>query len=81
VRISEFDPPHRFTDEMVRGAFHRMRHVHELERTDEDTRMTDAFELGPLGWLADVLAVKPHDPLPRSARRDSEDSGGARETP
>ena len=64
VRISEFDPPHRFTDEMVRGAFRRMRHMHEFEPTDDGTRMSDAFEyelpLGPLGWLADVLAVKQH---------------------
>jgi len=64
VRISEFDPPRRFTDEMVRGSFRRMRHVHEFERTDEGTRMSDAFQyelpLGPLGSLADVLVVKRH---------------------
>ena len=64
VRISEFDPPRRFTDEMVRGSFRRMRHVHEFEPTDEGTRMSDAFEyelpFGPVGWFADVVAVKRH---------------------
>jgi ligand-binding SRPBCC domain-containing protein len=64
VRITEFDPPRRFTDEMVRGAFRSFRHLHEFEPTEDGTRMRDAFEyelpLGPLGWLADVLAVRRH---------------------
>jgi ligand-binding SRPBCC domain-containing protein len=64
VRITEFDPPHRFTDEMIRGAFRSFRHVHEFDPTDDGTRMSDTFEyelpLGPLGWLADVLVVKRH---------------------
>jgi ligand-binding SRPBCC domain-containing protein len=64
VRITEFDPPHRFTDEMIRGAFRSLRHIHEFDPTDDGTRMSDAFEyelpLGPLGRLADVVAVKRH---------------------
>jgi ligand-binding SRPBCC domain-containing protein len=64
VRITEFDPPRRFTDEMVRGAFRSFRHVHAFDPTEDGTRMSDAFTyempLGPLGWLADALAVRRH---------------------
>jgi ligand-binding SRPBCC domain-containing protein len=64
VRITEFDPPHRFTDEMIRGAFRSFRHVHEFTPTDDGTRMSDRFEyelpLGPLGRLIDILLVKRH---------------------
>jgi ligand-binding SRPBCC domain-containing protein len=64
VRITELDPPRRFTDEMVRGAFRSFRHVHEFDPFEGGTRMTDAFEyelpLGPLGWLADAVAVRRH---------------------
>jgi ligand-binding SRPBCC domain-containing protein len=62
VRITAFDPPRAFTDEMVSGAFRRMRHVHSFEATPEGTAMTDDFDfdapLGPLGWLAEVLVLK-----------------------
>jgi ligand-binding SRPBCC domain-containing protein len=64
VRITELEPPRRFTDEMVQGAFRSLRHVHEFEATGEGTRMSDAFDyrlpLGALGWLADALAVRRH---------------------
>jgi ligand-binding SRPBCC domain-containing protein len=64
VRITEFEPPHRFTDEMIRGAFRSFRHVHEFVPIEDGTRMTDIFEyelpLGPFGWLANVLAVRWH---------------------
>lgn len=59
VVVTEFDRPWLFTDEMVRGAFKRMRHVHRFEATPEGTRMTDELDfeapLGPLGRLAEVL--------------------------
>jgi ligand-binding SRPBCC domain-containing protein len=49
---------------MIRGAFRSLRHVHEFDPTDDGTRRSDAFEyevpLGPLGRLADVVAVKRH---------------------
>ncbi len=61
--IVEFDPPVRFVDRMVRGAFKRMRHEHDFERLDAArTRMTDTltFEapLGPLGWIAERLVLR-----------------------
>lgn len=59
VAVTEFDRPWLFADEMVRGAFKRMRHVHRFEATSEGTRMTDEFDfeapLGLLGRLAEVL--------------------------
>jgi ligand-binding SRPBCC domain-containing protein len=62
VRITAFEPPRTFTDEMVTGAFRRMRHVHTFEATPDGTVMTDEFDfeapLGPLGWLAEVLVLK-----------------------
>jgi ligand-binding SRPBCC domain-containing protein len=51
-RITEFDPPHRFVDEMVRGPFTAFRHVHEFEARYSRTRMTDAITFGmPVGFL------------------------------
>jgi ligand-binding SRPBCC domain-containing protein len=61
-RITEFDPPRRFTDEMVRGAFRRFRHEHQFLPTDGGTEIVDRFDytspLGPLGWLADNLFLR-----------------------
>ncbi|MEA2554404.1 MAG: hypothetical protein QOJ65_2580 [Fimbriimonadaceae bacterium] len=58
-RIVEFNPPHSFTDQMVRGAFKSLRHSHAFEAAGSQTRMTDSIEmaapLGPLGWLAERL--------------------------
>ena len=61
-RITEFQPPHHFVDEMVRGPFAHLRHLHEFLPQDGGTRMVDVFDyaspLGPLGWLADRLVVR-----------------------
>jgi len=59
-RITEFDPPHRFVDEMVRGPFAAFRHEHhflpyERHRSGNGTRMTDVvtfrMSLGPVADL------------------------------
>ena len=61
-RISEFDPPHRFVDEMVRGAFARFRHEHQFPAVEGGTEMVDIFDytspLGPLGRVADGLFLR-----------------------
>lgn len=61
-KIMEFDRPHRFVDEMVRGPFKALRHVHEFEARDGGTLMRDVFTfhspLGLLGKLADALFLK-----------------------
>jgi len=61
-RISEFDPPNRFVDEMIQGAFARFRHDHQFLAADGGTEMVDIFDytspLGPLGRFADGLFLR-----------------------
>lgn len=61
-RITEFDPPRRFVDEMVRGAFRRFRHEHQFLPAQGGTEMIDVFDytspLGPLGSLGDLLFLR-----------------------
>src|SRR2546423_15237586 len=61
-RITEFEPPRRFVDEMVRGAFRRFRHEHQFLAVEGGTEMLDTFDytspLGPLGRLADILFLR-----------------------
>jgi ligand-binding SRPBCC domain-containing protein len=59
-RITEFDPPRRFRDSMVRGAFARFDHDHFFESAEGGgTTMRDVFDFdvpgGPLGRLAAAL--------------------------
>lgn len=52
-RITEFDPPHVFVDQMVRGPFRSFRHEHRFEHEGAGTRMTDLVEYAaPLGALS-----------------------------
>lgn len=56
-RITEFDAPKRFVDEMVRGPFASFRHEHLFEDNDGGTRMTDVIEFRTrLGAIGDVPA-------------------------
>ncbi|PPK87362.1 ligand-binding SRPBCC domain-containing protein [Neolewinella xylanilytica] len=55
VRITEYDRPGYFVDEMVRGAFKRFRHEHRFAAADGGTVMTDLFDYtSPLAWLGRV---------------------------
>lgn len=60
--IVEYNRPYRFVDQMVRGAFKSMRHVHEFENRGKQTLMKDTlmFEapLGVLGLLVERLILK-----------------------
>jgi len=60
-RITAFDPPHHFRDEMVRGRFRSFRHDHGFVAAAGGTRMTDVLEFespyGALGRLANVLVL------------------------
>lgn len=52
-RITEFDRPHRFVDEMVRGPFVSYHHVHLFHVTDDGARMTDVVTFrAPVGLIA-----------------------------
>jgi ligand-binding SRPBCC domain-containing protein len=61
-KIVAFERPREFTDEMRRGPFARWRHTHRFEPADGGTVMHDRAEfaspLGPLGRLADALALE-----------------------
>ncbi|MBS1720938.1 MAG: SRPBCC family protein [Armatimonadetes bacterium] len=56
-KIIEMDRPYRFVDEMQKGAFKSLRHIHAFSEADGVTTMTDELvfraPLGPLGWIAE----------------------------
>jgi ligand-binding SRPBCC domain-containing protein len=62
-KITEFEHPNYFADEMVKGIFKSFKHQHHFEQTDNNsTLMTDTFvytsPCGLLGNLADILFLK-----------------------
>jgi ligand-binding SRPBCC domain-containing protein len=61
-KITEFDSPYFFVDEMVSGAFKSFRHEHYFTGDDKQTVMRDEFifksPLGLLGNLANWLFLK-----------------------
>ena len=61
-KITEFDRPNFFADEMVSGAFSRFKHEHYFEDLNGSTLMTDVFDyqspLGSLGRLADKIFLE-----------------------
>ena len=61
--IREWEPPHRFADEQVRGPYALWHHTHTFEPDgDRATIMRDvvryAIGYGPLGVVADRLLVR-----------------------
>jgi ligand-binding SRPBCC domain-containing protein len=61
-KITAFDAPFSFTDEMVRGAFKSFRHDHHFTAESGITTMTDVFDYkspcGILGKAADYLFLE-----------------------
>ena len=61
-KITAFDSPNSFTDEMIRGAFKSFKHEHHFEEANGETLMTDVFDyqspFGILGRLADKLFLE-----------------------
>jgi ligand-binding SRPBCC domain-containing protein len=61
TQITAYERPYRFTDEMVRGIFHRLKHVHEFRLRPPGVLMVDQFSfrapLGPLGWITEQLVL------------------------
>jgi ligand-binding SRPBCC domain-containing protein len=64
ARITHFDRPHCFVDEMLQGAFRSLRHIHEFRPEGTGTVMQDTLVWkSPLGWLgkvADRLFLEAH---------------------
>jgi ligand-binding SRPBCC domain-containing protein len=61
-KITEFDAPFFFVDEMVKGTFKTFRHEHYLHEKSNKIIMKDIFEykspLGFLGKIADFLFLE-----------------------
>lgn len=61
-KITGFESPIYFADEMLEGAFKRFKHEHFFEENDGITLMKDTFDydapFGIIGKLADVLFLK-----------------------
>lgn len=62
ARITAFDRPNHFRDEMTAGAFRSLVHDHRFEERDGRTVMVDTLTFrspfGPLGWLVDRLFMR-----------------------
>jgi ligand-binding SRPBCC domain-containing protein len=58
VRVTHYDRPRMFRDEMTDGPFRRLRHDHWFDEVDGGTRMTDAFEFTFLMPPLDALAAR-----------------------
>lgn len=62
AQITEMERPYRFTDVMVKGAFHSFTHTHEFIEKGSGTIMKDRFEYrspwGILGRIADQLFLE-----------------------
>ncbi len=63
-KIVEFDRPYRFIDQMQKGAFNNMRHVHEFREKYDGTLMVDILDFsspfGMIGKSFDSLVLKPY---------------------
>ena len=61
-KITAFERPHSFTDEMVKGIFKSFKHQHIFKKTGNIIEMTDIFDykspLGIFGKLADSLFLE-----------------------
>lgn len=61
-KITQFDAPNYFVDEMVSGAFKSFKHEHIFQEENENTLMIDKFQFqspyGIFGKLANVLFLK-----------------------
>lgn len=63
-RITEFEFPIYFCDEMVKGPFKSMRHEHHFFETEGITHMKDIFQFEspfwPIGRWVDQWVLKPY---------------------
>ena len=64
AKVTEFDSPHLFVDEMIKGAFRSMKHIHEFLPGKTGTIMTDTLiwtsPFGIAGRMADRLFILRH---------------------
>ena len=62
TKITAYDSPNYFTDEMTHGIFEHFKHEHHFSELKEKTIMTDLFDykspFGLLGVVADKLFLE-----------------------
>ncbi|MBS4201463.1 SRPBCC family protein [Bacillus sp. FJAT-49732] len=62
AKIIDMEKPYKFTDIMVKGAFHSFTHTHEFIESGKGTIMKDTFSykspFGILGKIADTLFLE-----------------------
>lgn len=60
-KVTEWDRPHRFVDEQIRGPFRSFHHEHRFDASESTTVMTDRIRfdapLGPIGRVVEHLAL------------------------
>jgi ligand-binding SRPBCC domain-containing protein len=54
-RITEFEHPYHFRDEMIKGAFKTIKHDHLFRRSGGNTVMKDKFYFETPGWILGTL--------------------------
>lgn len=60
TRIVEWQPPHRFVDEQIRGPYRLWRHLHTFEERDGGTLMRDRVEYAVVGGrVVNALFIRP----------------------
>ena len=58
-RITDWDPPHRFVDEQIRGPYRTWVHEHTFTPQADGTLVRDYVQYDMIGgWLADRLLVR-----------------------
>ncbi|MEK4029146.1 SRPBCC family protein [Pseudobacillus sp. FSL P4-0506] len=61
-QVTFMEKPNKFIDEMVHGAFHSFKHIHQFVEKADGTLMIDTFQykspLGILGVIADKLFLE-----------------------
>lgn len=61
-KITTYDRPYSFTDEMVKGVFQEIKHLHEFVPQSSGTLMRDVFAFrapwGILGRVAEIVFLK-----------------------
>ena len=64
VKVTEFERPRFFTDEMLEGTFKSFKHKHEFIPKDNGTLMRDTLEwtspFGFLGKIVDTFLLESH---------------------
>lgn len=64
VKVTAFERPTLFIDEMIEGRFKSFKHIHEFTETDGVTQMRDMVEwtspLGIVGKMVDKLVIRRH---------------------